>query len=518
MNKEFRSADVLVVGLVLLLGFFKLPHPFMGDQALSLLMAERLADGGVMYRDLWDLKHPGIFVFYFLGGSAFGFTELGIHAFELLYMSAFAVTLVWATRDLFQHRFVASLSPLLVVGVYYVVSHVWHQTQTESVVGFPLFLALACRHRALIADGAAARWLFASGLAAGIALCFKFVLLPIVLAFWITGEWERQKRELGRPAGAVVRAGLPLLAGAALPLGAILIYLLRYDLLPLAAWTFVTYPARAVAEVPPDFGMLSTGARWFAATFAPLLPLAAVGAYVACAGRRFLPVNLLLWLVLGLGVILIQRISWWPYHYLLLVTPVGLLAAVGIDAMWARVERVAARGFRWPVRVGAALLLALLLTPLIRAGASIARRSARYGYGIREEQRIAYQKRVSRDYREMASDLDFLPAASGRPRDLYVFGDPLYYYLARRQPPVALMATWFRALPDVWVDLLERIDRTRPTYIFMSKGAFAEVRKEAPRGIEPLLERTIPFIEARYQLHHLSPGGTWYILRTRPAR
>ena len=53
-----HALDVAIFGCLLLLGVARLAEPFTGDQALNMLMGKVIADGGVPYVDLWDLKHP----------------------------------------------------------------------------------------------------------------------------------------------------------------------------------------------------------------------------------------------------------------------------------------------------------------------------------------------------------------------------------------------------------------------------------------------------------------------------
>ena len=89
----------LVLLVVVLLGTFRLPTPFHGDQALFLLGAQVLNAGGVYYVDFWDLKQPGMFFFFWLAGRTFGFSEVGVHAFELFWLTALAVVLS-TSRDL----------------------------------------------------------------------------------------------------------------------------------------------------------------------------------------------------------------------------------------------------------------------------------------------------------------------------------------------------------------------------------------------------------------------------------
>src|SRR4030095_3337989 len=82
--------DVVVFLCLLVLGAASLPIPFSGDQGLNLLIGKVISEGGAPYRDVWDLKHPGIFFFFAVGGSLFGFDEFGLHVFELIWMLTLA--------------------------------------------------------------------------------------------------------------------------------------------------------------------------------------------------------------------------------------------------------------------------------------------------------------------------------------------------------------------------------------------------------------------------------------------
>jgi hypothetical protein len=210
--------DVLAVSGVIVLGLIRLPQPFMGDQALNTVMASKITRGGIIYRDLWDLKQPGIFGFLLVGGRLFGFSEIGIHTFELIYMVAFSVVLICALKDRFEHRTVAGLVPLFTVGIYYCVSEVWHQTQTEALVGFPIFVSLWYSSRSLRAEGNRGMQLFLSGLSGGVALLFKFLVLPILAAAWLIAFIGTVLRTRVKPLATVFRLGWPLMFGVSIPL------------------------------------------------------------------------------------------------------------------------------------------------------------------------------------------------------------------------------------------------------------------------------------------------------------
>jgi hypothetical protein len=79
----YASALLVIVAA----GLIRLEMPLNGDQALFLSYARRFDEGLRLYVDLWDVKPPAVFAFYYLAGSLFGFTDRGIHLFELLWMS-----------------------------------------------------------------------------------------------------------------------------------------------------------------------------------------------------------------------------------------------------------------------------------------------------------------------------------------------------------------------------------------------------------------------------------------------
>ena len=71
MTKRITLLDGFVLAAVILVGLIHLPYPFDGDQALFTTGASKIYRGATLYRDFWDLKQPGIFGFYLLGGVLF---------------------------------------------------------------------------------------------------------------------------------------------------------------------------------------------------------------------------------------------------------------------------------------------------------------------------------------------------------------------------------------------------------------------------------------------------------------
>ena len=94
-----------------------------------------------MYVDFWDNKMPGLFRFYFLAGELFGYTELGVHILELIWMSTFALVLMVALRRYYYFPWLSAVAPVAVISVYYVSSEPFLLTQLEILVALLIFLS-----------------------------------------------------------------------------------------------------------------------------------------------------------------------------------------------------------------------------------------------------------------------------------------------------------------------------------------------------------------------------------------
>ena len=508
--------DIIVLLLILLIGLIRLPQPFMGDQALSAMMGAKLGSGGVIYRDLWDLKQPGIFAFYFVAGKVFGFDEIGIHTFELMYMVGFSLVLIMALKDSFRQRFIASLVPLLTVGVYYSLADIWHQTQTEALVGFPLFLSLWLAGKSLQGTHQRAAFLFSSGLMGGIVLLFKFMFFPIVATFWLSAVCFTTARSVERIPEAALKLALPILLGVSLPLFAMFAYFARHGIVDLAFWTFVEHPLHAMAAVDLQdrIGTLVDGLMWFINGFAPLFALSLVG---ACARQRsrktYITLNLALWVVVGFGVILAQRLSWWQYHYFLLSVPVGILAAYGLDTIWTYLTRTELQRRGQRIRIVAAASFVLLFLPLVGSVVLSSLHLARYGLALDIKRRLRYQSASSPKYEETVEEVAFLADPRSLGGEIYVVGTPLFYYLSGRDPAAPFLATWFWPDAELWAQLLQQLDTGRPVYVFIHARDFAVTRSVAPQDMDDLFEAILQMIEHRYRVLRTSDAGTWYVLR-----
>jgi len=503
--------DLAALTAVALIAALNLPFPFNGDQALFAVGARQVSGGAALYRDFWDLKPPGIFLFYLTAGRLFGFTEIGIHLFEGIVLLFFATAVLVALKPHFSSPGLASLLPLFTAGVYYAVAFTPQLTQVESLVGVPLFLALW-----LAGDpfgsrrGGTPAAFFGSGLAGGVVLLFKFMFLPILLGFWLAAFGISALVRGESPRRLALHAALPMAVGVLVPLLAAAAWLARAEALPLALKTFFVYPPKIFAGMPGGgTRRLLDGILWFGRGFAPLAVLAVPGILLAIRRRtEYLSLALLIWVATGFGVILLQRQSLWDYHYLLLAVPLGILAARGADDLWSRRSGTAP----WNARRGrvlAALALVVLCSPVVYKAAKKGLLLARHHGARREEDRAAYCGELNGNYLAAREEARAISEPGRSPGAIYVCGDPMIYHLSGRTQAVALNGWALEFyLPELWPELNRQLEAAAPPYVFIDPPYRGLIGERSPF--------TLAWIESRYKPFRRSDAGTWYARRGTP--
>jgi hypothetical protein len=510
-RRRWNVADLIVLILVLLIGLIHLPRPIYGDQALYIIAARKMANGAVLYKDFLDAKQPGIFVFYWVAGRIFGFNEVGIHAFELLYFMIFSLVLISTLRDYFAQRWVASIAPLLTVGFYYAVAGITHLTQIEGVIGAPVFLSIWFADKSLRTKKPH-YWIFASGLMGGLILSFKFVFAPIVFFIGLTVLMYRAGCQRRKWATRLNHSAIFTL-GVLTPLLLACLYLTQFHMWGLLYDTFFVYPPRALTLPPIEISRLLRSMRWFLDGFSPLLLLAFLGACVTLKSRRdFFTINLVFWLVSATVVIVLQRRSWWEYHFLLYSIPLGILAGQGLAFAWEQTREILLKNWGSYGRILAAICALFLFMPALNGLLMKSILLARYHFALDPAQRLLYQEQdrifTESFYPQVLFEVAFLAHAKAQPGPIWVCDDPLYYYLAKRDPAVSLNITAEDLLPAQWIELSQQLQAAKPPYIFV-KPFYQNLIQRASPSVSALIEKD-------YQVIHADETGVWYQHKSAP--
>ena len=178
--------DVVAVLLVIIsVGLIQSSTVLGGDQSLFVVIAQLLDSGKTLYKDLFDYKQPGIFLFYLLAGKTFGWSDIGIHLFELGYWILFSLILFSCIRNysLFRADYFNSLLPLFIIGAYYGNATIFHLTQLEALINFPLFLIVWLLDRAYKTESGLFVTYLVIGVLIGTVLLSKLVFSPIIFFF-----------------------------------------------------------------------------------------------------------------------------------------------------------------------------------------------------------------------------------------------------------------------------------------------------------------------------------------------
>jgi len=514
MSRRLRTlliASSAVLLVVILSGLTRIPYPFTHDQAFFTLGAKAINGGAVLYRDFWDVKQPGIFWFYVLGGSLFGFTEVGIYTFELLYLLVFSIILILTLARYFSSPFLAASLPLFTVAFYYGVAGHYEKAQLEPVVGFPLYLMLWFALRAEESKSLSPFFLFLSGLWGGIVLLFKSFFLPILLAIWLPTIYSGNKKCQTPDFRLFSRSVLYLLGGAALPLLITSFYFAIHGTLDQFLWTTFVYPSLVVSELGHSpFYHLVNGHQWFFRQCGSSLALAVVALFPV-ASRRLDPLNrnLLLWITCGFVVIQLQVRSWYSWHYALLFVPLGILAARGIDDLWSHALTHWGRLGRAQLALWLTMVVCFLyVSPILRLTLDTII-LLRNGIPITAARVREIQRGLNDQYTEIEQEVRFLSEPASVPGPIYVFGNNHLYELISRREAILFTASLspLRILPDQQELLLDRLRLSRPSYILVSP--------EGQLVIDKGFRSFQTFLEDHYREFRRSRAGIWYAVAQR---
>jgi hypothetical protein len=546
----------LSLTLVTLSGTLCLSSPFWGDQALFTVIARELSKGAVLYRDLFDIKQPGIFGFYVIGGSLFGFTENGIHLFELLYWIGFSVLATPMLRPYFATHWAAALVPAFTIAVYYLYAGLLDLTQIEILVGFPLLLAWWLMDGAEPATRRGLGRYAGAGLAAAAVVLLKYLYVLIVLAF--LGQALFRLRRRGLATADVTLCLTAFAAGLSAPLLVVFAYFAHYGQLGRIWWAYFEMAPAAHMLTPRPLRYLMDGARRFMIGHAPFLLLAVVGSARGLQEPHPLRARLITamihWIVVG-AVAFIGLQGWPEYKWPLFTIPVGVLAVVGVEALW----REAARS-RWRSRTGhvavaassavfacwisapvphvqTRLLGALLIGAACALGKELRgngmqhaityalsgtigvcvglaaigpvnkiRVVGSYKFGVTSDARTRLQLALSEAHRAADADLNSLRLANPLPGPLHVFGHQILLLRAGRSP-AGTIAGWGPEFLDerAWREMYSGLRSTRPPYIVVDPANGAFVRRRYPAIMN--------WIDATYTEAFVGASGTWYVRR-----
>ena len=491
VRRATAKLEWLVLGGLALLALPILIRPYTGDQSLYLLMADRLRHGAVLYRDVWEIKQPGLPIFFTLTSALAGGSAAGPHIgeFALLLAMAFALQRTVPLRS----AWLRACSPSAVIAPYLIDARAGDLTQLELLVSAPLY---ACLWATSAPEGnrSSRAWvrIATAGLCAGIVGLFKLAYLPMPLLMWVVAEYRRDSELLGRFKrgaqffGWILLTWLPFLA-----------YAEHYNLWTDLYDTWFVLPRSLSSLGGRPLGRLVTSVGGIATVLAPLLLLAIFGTVRRIRTRSFdvWVTNCFVWLVLAGLAVLTQ--SWWRYHFYIFVVPVGLLALDGLDAFVGTEPKSPAVNRILPIVIG---LFSLL--PIVD-GSALWRHLVQSEFALRQSARDRFQSREDAYRGTVAAELTPRRAIDA-PDGVFYFGNPELQRAAGDRLITAVHG-WspeFYTAP-IWERLSNELQRAHPSAVYVDSFSDPLIRK---RG-EPVQT----WLDRSYRLRAQTPDGIWYL-------
>ena len=350
----------LYFGLAALAGAWaaaSLSWPFGWDQGILSWVGDVIHQGGMPYRDAWDIKGPLAYYLYALAQWLFGKSLWGIRLLDLVFLVASALVLRRVVRGL-SDSVVARWACLIFI-LWYGSGSFWHTAQPDGWASMMILVGMA----PLVAAGG--RLTVKSVVIAGLLVGCAALIKPFFAGFLLIALLGLIVRERVRARPLAVDAVI-LVASFALPLTAAAGWFAHRGALDELVEVYLMYPAVAYTDVT----LISPASRLrgvFEFVLAGkvavvLLPIAALGLLKLWQTVRRTAVVLLCWTGLGIVIVALQN-RFFEYHWTLLLPPLVLLGSVGFHVAlveW-REDRVESRSALRPTGAALAFLLFLLV-------------------------------------------------------------------------------------------------------------------------------------------------------------
>lgn len=345
--------------LLVLVLISMLTWPFGWDQGLFAWVGDVITQGGLPYRDAWDIKGPLTHYAFALAQTIFGRNMWGIRILDILLLAMCCTALFRLVRVLTTEA-VARWTVVL-YALWYAAGAYWQTAQPDGWVG--MFLAIGLFPLALGSDSRPWRQWGAAGLAIGASALVKlpyaaFLFLPLSLAFLDFREGRRHDALRNAATAVVGTVFLPFVA---------VIWFSVHGALPQAIEALVTYPASAYSL----HGVLDLSGRLkglilfgqAATLIAVALPLAVFGWWILRKTTIRVATLTLIWLAIGVAAVVAQG-RFYTYHWLIVSPPIAVLVASGVWQV-ARVEYAGSSRLSFTVIVAAVMCFHVTTHPML---------------------------------------------------------------------------------------------------------------------------------------------------------
>jgi hypothetical protein len=451
-----------------------LTWPLGDDQGVFYWAARKVLDGGVPYKDAWDVKGPLTYYVYAFVLRVFGFHECSIRLFDLCALSGCC----WILRTLIMRlngcdSLGTHLGIVFLVLSYYG-SYVGNPGQPDGWAGMLMVLVVAL----LVGPSAKSPWTpAAAGALIGLATLLK-PIYPIYLLLLLPYLFNGPSPKVSR-----FQASLQCLAAfmAVVATGVgILLWLSggAEDLIDVLRFIASSYSPKRhfVAE-----GFILFGTIFWLGLSVPFLLAPIAPRVMPRAGRGYHGWVLMTWLAVASLTVIAQG-RYWPYHWIPVLFPLALVLGVSVRITQTRSEPLAFTN-RWrPAIVSAVCLCALV--PVATNALTLSSQWPRYAMGWTSREQYVRHLTEPWPYWALKRLSDYLASRAGSQDKVLVWGwDPLVNVLSNRTSPTRF-AYSYPLIAEGPLKLkyrrifLDEISKVPPLYIVVdTKSSWALVNK-----------------------------------------
>jgi hypothetical protein len=473
MTRDSREAAcdaILIVVFITFIGAESLLYPFGRDQGIHAVIAYAMDAGRVPYLDSFNMKPPLTTIFHWVSQELFGHSMRSIRILDLLICQFIAVLIYFFTKRMFVKRF-ASVTAGIFFGLLYYSHDFWNTSQTDGWTSFFIVPAAFL----LIADIKDNEWrprpvkMVAAGVLTGFAFWLKYPVLLVGLLIFATRLLSPQRRRF------FLSDALYFVLGVCIAMLSVVAFLAAFNAAD-AYFQIVLYIRQYVTIA--DWNFNSVLPLVILAGKSPVVGgLAVVGLFALVMSLRKEPADryraviVLIWLCGGTISGLIQG-KGFPYHYLPVVPPLSIVAAVGVSKLWKVMES------NFPRVAAAPLATAILVIVLFVSWLPYSVNQAFSVFTGNVEIEKDYLKKFTRpsfDARDMRAVADYINSHSEPGDTLFLWGWSTGLYFMTRKPPISrFIYTWplVASFSDgrYRSDLLRDLNQNAPDYFVVESG------------------------------------------------
>lgn len=325
--------SLVLLALAALIGSVSLTYPFGRDQGIYAYAGKLLLEGKMNYKEVFDLKPPGIHFFFSFIQLVSGESMFSARMFDIFWQFLTAVIVMVISSRVTRSVFLPLLSGFLYIFLYYRLDY-WHTLQADGALN--LFFALTVLLAISSFYSHSFLKVFASGLVFGIALLFKYTIisfLPLLLICFMFSKRELTSLRIKNV--IVFLTGLVFIL-----LSVVLLYQFTGALPEFINVQFVQTPLYTSIAYETESGVyiFSQLLKLFIySVYAPLIWFTAGALFLLARAKQlnFTSLVIFVWVAASLFSLIIQW-KFYYYHFLVIIAPLAVASVYFIALLLAK--------------------------------------------------------------------------------------------------------------------------------------------------------------------------------------